>query len=239
MAKLALNLGWRDKAVSLDSSETLPAICGQNLRHRPFRSRFGCMSYAPASFVVIARQAAQSKPHAISGGSQTGPLDACSFAQPAPAILCTIAHATRASAQRGVSGITDNSSRSRKNSGTREGLALAGIRRRAQVHSYAAAFLLSPGLCRMATLYRAAILEKDWRFVAERISIAEEAIVARTRELFHQIGSEAEMERDALDDACTLYKRLGQQRGAPLRHDSTRVAVISDERSSPASLDPR
>jgi hypothetical protein len=58
------------------------------------------------------------------------------------------------------------------------------------------------------TLYRAAILETDWRFVGERISDAEEAIVARTRELCHQTGPEAEVERDALDDALYALRAL-------------------------------
>ncbi len=68
LAKLALNLGSSYKAVSPDSSETLPARCGQNPRHRPFRSHLGCTSYIYLYFVLcdVARQSrAKAKPHAV------------------------------------------------------------------------------------------------------------------------------------------------------------------------------
>lgn len=49
------------------------------------------------------------------------------------------------------------------------------------------------------TLYRAAILEKDKKMVAQRISVAEAAVLARGRELFYTSGTAEEVE--ALEDA--------------------------------------
>lgn len=48
-------------------------------------------------------------------------------------------------------------------------------------------------------LYRAAILEKDKRMVAQRVSAAEAAVLARGRELFYASGTAEELE--ALEDA--------------------------------------
>lgn len=48
-------------------------------------------------------------------------------------------------------------------------------------------------------LYRAAILETDQTVVAQRVSAAEEAVIARGRELFY--GSSTPEEKEALEDA--------------------------------------
>jgi hypothetical protein len=48
-------------------------------------------------------------------------------------------------------------------------------------------------------LYRAAILERNKSFVPQRVSIAEDAVIARGRELFYQAGTSEE--RDDLEDA--------------------------------------
>jgi hypothetical protein len=48
-------------------------------------------------------------------------------------------------------------------------------------------------------LYRAAILERNKGLVAQRVSIAEDAVIARARELFYQAGTSEE--RDDLEDA--------------------------------------
>ncbi|HVO61358.1 MAG TPA: hypothetical protein VMT53_10510 [Terriglobales bacterium] len=48
-------------------------------------------------------------------------------------------------------------------------------------------------------LYRAAIFEKNKSIVPQRVSLAEDAVIARVRELFHQSG--AREERDELEDA--------------------------------------
>lgn len=48
-------------------------------------------------------------------------------------------------------------------------------------------------------LYRAAILENNKSIVSQRVSQAEDAVIARTRELFYQPTSMEE--RDELDDA--------------------------------------
>jgi hypothetical protein len=49
------------------------------------------------------------------------------------------------------------------------------------------------------TLYRAAILETDRRFLPERVSDAEEAVKLRGREIFYADGTDEE--KEALDDA--------------------------------------
>jgi hypothetical protein len=49
------------------------------------------------------------------------------------------------------------------------------------------------------TLYRAAILEKDIKMVAQRVSAAEAAVLARGRELFYTPATAEELE--ALEDA--------------------------------------
>lgn len=42
----------------------------------------------------------------------------------------------------------------------------------------------------------------------KRLSDAEEAIVGRTRQLFHEIGVDIETEREGLDDALYALKAL-------------------------------
>jgi hypothetical protein len=49
-------------------------------------------------------------------------------------------------------------------------------------------------------LYRAAVFERDKKIVRTRLSDAEEAIIARARQLLHATGDNIE-ERDALEDA--------------------------------------
>ena len=56
-------------------------------------------------------------------------------------------------------------------------------------------------------LYRNAILEADYNKVPELIDVAEQALVARTRELFHESGDTIE-EQHALDDALYALKAL-------------------------------
>jgi len=56
-------------------------------------------------------------------------------------------------------------------------------------------------------LYRNAILEADHKKLPALISVAEEALVARTRELSHEAGDTIE-EQHALDDALYALKAL-------------------------------
>jgi hypothetical protein len=49
------------------------------------------------------------------------------------------------------------------------------------------------------TLYRAAILESNRSIVPQRVSEAEEAVIARGREIFYADGTREE--KDALEDA--------------------------------------
>lgn len=56
-------------------------------------------------------------------------------------------------------------------------------------------------------LYRNAILESDRNKLPELISIAEEALVERARELIHQSGDHVE-EEHALDDALYALRAL-------------------------------
>jgi hypothetical protein len=49
------------------------------------------------------------------------------------------------------------------------------------------------------TLYRAAILETNKRVLPQRVSEAEEALIARRREIFYSSGSPEE--KEALEDA--------------------------------------
>lgn len=55
-------------------------------------------------------------------------------------------------------------------------------------------------------LYRAAIFETNKRIVSQRVSQAEDAVIARTRELFYQPGTMEE--RDELDDALYALHAL-------------------------------
>jgi hypothetical protein len=65
-------------------------------------------------------------------------------------------------------------------------------------------------------LYRAAVFERDKKVLRTRLSDAEEAIIARARELLHATGDDIE-ERDALEDALyTLraFRSAWQQNNA-------------------------
>jgi len=57
-------------------------------------------------------------------------------------------------------------------------------------------------------LYRAALFENDSCLLVKRLSEAEEAIVDRTRQLFHEIGVDVETEREGLDDALYALNAL-------------------------------
>ena len=61
------------------------------------------------------------------------------------------------------------------------------------------AFPPCPTHAEWKSLYRAAILENDKSFIAQKVSEAETAVLARARELFYGDGSPEE--REALEDA--------------------------------------
>jgi hypothetical protein len=56
--------------------------------------------------------------------------------------------------------------------------------------------------------YRSALLKINSPAIEKEISDAEDAIVARTRELYQQTGPDVEVERDALDDAMYALHAL-------------------------------
>ncbi len=56
-----------------------------------------------------------------------------------------------------------------------------------------------PSPLQWKSLYRAAILETDRSLVAQRVSDAEQAVLARGRQLFH--GAATPEEQEALEDA--------------------------------------
>ncbi len=58
------------------------------------------------------------------------------------------------------------------------------------------------------TLYRSAILSVNIGVKEERIKAAEQAVIARARELYRESGPEVEIERDALDDALYALRAL-------------------------------
>jgi DNA-binding response OmpR family regulator len=66
-----------------------------------------------------------------------------------------------------------------------------------------------PDARRWKAAYRAAVLEPNRYTIPRRVSEAEEAIVARTRELSQESGVEAEIERNALDHALYSLRALG------------------------------
>ena len=72
---------------------------------------------------------------------------------------------------------------------------------------------------RWKAAYRAAILEPDRFIISQRISEAEDVIIARIWELSRDIGAEAEIERDALDRALYSLRTLRDA-----ADNSTRVA---------------
>lgn len=56
--------------------------------------------------------------------------------------------------------------------------------------------------------YRAAIFETNSPDIMKRLSDAEDAIVQRMRELFHETGTDVEEERGAIEDAMYALKAL-------------------------------
>jgi hypothetical protein len=56
------------------------------------------------------------------------------------------------------------------------------------------------------SLFRAALAETDCKLVAKRLSDAEQAIVARSVEIFRHTGLEADIERDFLNDAMYVLR---------------------------------
>jgi hypothetical protein len=56
------------------------------------------------------------------------------------------------------------------------------------------------------TLYRAAILETNKRVLPQRVSEAEEAVIARRREIFYSSGNPEE--KEALEDALYALRAL-------------------------------
>ena len=61
---------------------------------------------------------------------------------------------------------------------------------------------------RWRALYRSAILSANIGVKEEGIMQAEEAVIARARELYRESGAEVEDERDALDDALYALHAL-------------------------------
>ena len=57
------------------------------------------------------------------------------------------------------------------------------------------------------TLYRVAILESDKSVVPQRVSAAEEAVIARGREIFY--GHSSPEEKEALEDALYALRAYG------------------------------
>ena len=56
--------------------------------------------------------------------------------------------------------------------------------------------------------YRSALLKMNTPASERELTDAEDAIVARTRELYQKTGSDVEVERDALDDAMYALRAL-------------------------------
>ena len=54
--------------------------------------------------------------------------------------------------------------------------------------------------CEWKTKYRRVVLETNRRALPKEIAEAENAIVARARELFHRSGDEIDTEREELDE---------------------------------------
>jgi hypothetical protein len=61
---------------------------------------------------------------------------------------------------------------------------------------------------RWKAAYRAAILEPNRYTIPQRVSEAEEEILARTLELSRHNGAEVEIERDALEQAVSSLRAL-------------------------------
>lgn len=66
-------------------------------------------------------------------------------------------------------------------------------------------------------LYRKAILECDAGALRQELPDAENAIVARAHELYQSTGAEAEVEKDALDDAMYALHALKDARAHTFR----------------------
>ena len=64
-----------------------------------------------------------------------------------------------------------------------------------------------PGVSRWRQFYRAAILEAGDSILPQRVAEAEQAIVARARELFGATGDHSD-EQEALDDALYALRAL-------------------------------
>lgn len=56
------------------------------------------------------------------------------------------------------------------------------------------------------SLLKAALIEKDCRLIEKRICDAEQAIVARSIELFRQTGLDVDVEREVLNDAIYVLR---------------------------------
>ena len=56
------------------------------------------------------------------------------------------------------------------------------------------------------SLFRAALIETDCTLVEKLISDAEQAIIARSVEIFRQTGIDVETERDVLNDALYILR---------------------------------
>ena len=56
--------------------------------------------------------------------------------------------------------------------------------------------------------YRSALLKMNTPAIERELSDAEDAIVARARELYQKTGPDVEVERDALDDAMYALRAL-------------------------------
>ena len=69
-----------------------------------------------------------------------------------------------------------------------------------------AGFLPYPTHTEWKSLYRAAILETDRRILPQRVSAAEQAVLARGREVFYNNGTPEEQE--ALEDALYALRAL-------------------------------
>ena len=81
----------------------------------------------------------------------------------------------------------------------------------------ATAFPASPDRTNWQTLYRAAILETNNSLISQKVLEAEQAVVARGRELFHSMGTHEEQEflEDALY-ALRAFKTAWEHREAEI-----------------------
>jgi len=68
--------------------------------------------------------------------------------------------------------------------------------------------VVSTSAQRWKAAYRSAIFEKNTRAIATKVCDAENMIVCRARELFKATGTDAEVERDSLEDALYALRAL-------------------------------